>query len=65
MPLCLSVLILKIMLMFPQEMGEKCAYPIDASVFPMWAQVPNSYLPKLPFYSCSASRETLQHWTQT
>lgn len=49
------------MLMFPQEMWEKCAYPVDANVFPMWAQVLNSYLPKLlPFCSYSASRETLQ-----
>ena len=63
MPICLSVLILQIMLMFLQEMCEKCAYPIDANIFPMWAQVPNSYLPKLlPFYLHSASRETLQHW---
>lgn len=44
-------------------MCEKCAYFIDGNLYPMWTQIPNSYLPKLlPFYLHSAGRETLQLW---
>jgi len=53
------------MLMFPQETYEKCAYPTDANVFPLWARVPNFYFPNLlPFYSHSANRETAALETQ-
>lgn len=61
-PICFSVLNLKIILHSWQEMCGKCAYAVDANVFPMWTRVSTLICQSYYLFICILPVKKLQHW---